>query len=231
MRRTLSGAAIAIVSILGAGTPRASADVITIDFEGMDSMTSISRNPIPQTARLFDQLLPTLGVLFSSGSPYVGVVNLGSGHATSGENGIGGSTSEGILTYDSAFPILARFFEPSHPDSPAVTNFVAVRIDQLGTSGLSVRLNAFDIQGSLIASATSPDVGGSTLEVSAVGIHSVEFVGTVDEGGAALDDFTFNQLTTTPNHTVPDQASGLGLLGSSLVALWLARKRCVTARV
>jgi hypothetical protein len=148
--------------------------------------------PVPEESRLSNQLVSVFGVSFSSGNSYVAVVNLGPGHATSGINGIGGSTPQGTLTYDPVFPIVATFFDPAHPGTPAVTDFVGVRIDLAGGSGLSVRLNAYDIMGSLVGFATSPDIGGSTLEISALGIHSVQYLGTADDGGAALDDFTFN---------------------------------------
>src|SRR5262249_7873988 len=49
--------------------------------------------------------------------------------------------------------------------------------------------------GHLIASFTTTDVGGETLSVSAPGIHSVQFLGTHDFDGVALDDLTFNRVT------------------------------------
>ena len=60
-----------------------------------------------------DQFLSTLGVSFSSGSPYVAAVGLGEGHATSGINGIGGTTPGGFLTYDGVFPIIATGDPPT----------------------------------------------------------------------------------------------------------------------
>jgi hypothetical protein len=170
-------------------------ELIVIDFEGLDAMTFFSGNPIPDSARLSDAFLPTHGVRFSSGSPYVAVVDLGVGHATSGTNGIGGSTPAGVLTYDRQYPIVISFFDPGNPSVPAVTDFVSVRGDN-GGSGLPITLNAFDVEGNLIASFTTVDAGGATLTVAAVGIHSVQFVGTRDEeGGVALDDLTFNPVT------------------------------------
>ena len=162
----------------------------TLDFENVDSMTFMSRNPIPPSARLSDTYLYTHGVRFSSGSPYVAVVDLGDGHATSGTNGIGGSTPNGVLTYDAQFPIVARFFDSSDPSVPAVTNFVSVRGDLLG-SGQVITLNAFGLDGKTIASSSDTDDGGKTLSVSAPGIHTVEFLAPERAGGVALDDFTF----------------------------------------
>jgi hypothetical protein len=160
-------------------------------------MPTQAGNPIPPEAQLFDAFLATHGVRFSSGSAYVAVVNLGPGHATSGVNGIGGSTPTGLLTYDRMNPITASFFDPNNPSLPAVTNFVSPRGDLIGT-GQSITLNAFDVNGSLIASDTAADNGGATLIVATPGIHSVQFLGTQDYGGVALDDFTFNPVMSFP---------------------------------
>lgn len=167
----------------------------TLDFENLDSMTFMSGNPIALHARLSDAFLYTHGVRFNSGSPYVAVVGLGVGHATSGTNGIGGSTPNGILTYDAQFPIVARFFDSSNPSIPAVTGFVSVCGDLLG-AGQVITLNAFDLDGNMVASSSGTDDGGRTLSVSAPGIHTVKFIGPKGGGGVALDDFTFT--TPTP---------------------------------
>jgi hypothetical protein len=180
---------------------------IVLDFEGLTAMPPQSGRPIPPQARLSDAFLATHGVRFSSGSPYVAVVDLGPGHATSGVNGIGGSTATGILTYDRMNPIVASFFDPNNPSSRAVTNFVSVRGDLIGT-GQSITLKAFDVNGRLIASATGDDTGGATLAVTSPGIHSVQFLGTQDFGGVALDDFTFNPVTP-----FPDLVHGIGGVG------------------
>jgi hypothetical protein len=162
-----------------------------IDFETIHGMPNAIET-VPAESRLSNQFLSTLGVIFSSGSPYVAVVDLGYGHATSGVNGIGGTTTDGTLTYSAAVPIVATFFDPSNPTMPAVTDFVSLRIDLVPTSGLDVTLNAYDLEGKLIASVTTFDSSGALLELSADGIHSVKFIGTSDSTGAAVDDFTFN---------------------------------------
>lgn len=204
-------AACTLVCILGFALEAGAA---TIDFESLPGMPN-AIVPVPTASQLSDQFLSTFGVSFSSGSPYVAVVDLGFGHATSGINAIGGSTPGGLLTYDGAFPIFATFFDPSHPTTPGVTDFVSLRIDQFGTSGLSIRLNAFDIAGQLIGSFSTPDIGGATLQISTPGIHSVQFIGTTDSTGAAVDDFIFNPVVP-----VPEPATSLlfavGLVGGAL---------------
>jgi len=148
---------------------------LTLDFEDIEAMTFMTGNPIPARARLSDAYLDTHGVRFSSGSPYVAVVDLGVGHATSGTNGIGGSTPDGRLTYDARFPMVARFFDPSDPSVPAVTSFVSVRQDLLGSRQVTT-LKAYDLDGKMIACSSERDDGGRTLSLSAPGIHSVEFL-------------------------------------------------------
>jgi hypothetical protein len=188
--------AVLISGFCSLGAARIQAEPIVLDFEGLTAMPHTSiQTPIPLQARLSDAFLPIHGVKFSSGSPYVAVVDLGLGHATSGVNGIGGSTPTGLLTYDRMYPIVASFFDPNNPSMPAVTDFVSVRGDLAG-DGQSITLNAFDVNGSLIASFTVPDSGGATLSISAPGIHAVQFLGTQDLGGVALDDFTFNPVTS-----------------------------------
>jgi hypothetical protein len=115
-----------------------------------------------------------VGVRFSSGNSYVAVIENGIEHAVSGKNAIGGSTRDGKLTYDSQVPVVARFFDPANPTSPAVTDFVSVRGDLWG-SGLLMTLKAFDLQGNLLAESSAPDNGGTTLTVARPGIHYVEF--------------------------------------------------------
>ena len=171
---------------------------------------------IPVASQLSDQYLSTLGVSFSSGSSYVAVVNLGQGHTTSGFNAIGGSTSGGLLTYDAGFPIVATFFDPNDPATPATTDHVSLRIDFAATSGRNVTLNAFNLHGQLIDSFVTPDIGGATLQVSALGIHSVQFIGTTDSTGAAVDDFAFNPVVAVPEPSI------ISLLLVGVAALWCA---------
>jgi hypothetical protein len=173
------------------------AGAATIDFESLPGMPN-AIVPVPAVSQLHDQFLSSLGVSFSSGSPYVAVVDLGLFHATSGINAIGGSTPGGLLTYDAASPIVATFFDPANPATPATTDFVSLRIDLVPTSGQNVTLNAFGLNGQLLTSFVTPDASGATLQVSAPGIHSVQFIGTMDNTGAAVDDFTFNPVVPVP---------------------------------
>jgi len=195
---------------------------VLVDFESITGITGMANSvgdPIPGSSQLYDQL-SSLDVLFTSGSSYVAVVDLGTGHATSGVNGIGGSTSDGLLTYNQNFPITVSFFDNGNTSVPAITDFVSIRGDNHTTSGLPVWLYAFDLHDNLIGSDIAHDIGGVgvtlTLQVSTPGIHYVQFFGTNGEGGSvAFDDLRFN----TP---VPEPAT-VALLG--LGALSLLRKR------
>jgi hypothetical protein len=166
---------------------------VVLDFEGFRAMTFISRSTIPPSARLSDAFLLTDGVRFSSGSPFVAVTENGVGHAAGGKNGIGGSTPDGKLTYDRAYPLVARFFDPKNPSVPAVTDYVSVRGDLWG-SGLTIVLNAYDLDGKRIESVPAVDDGQSSMTIAKPGIHSIEFLGTQDDAGVSLDNFTFNPV-------------------------------------
>jgi hypothetical protein len=87
---------ILVIVFLPLTASPAAGEPVLIDFEMLDAMDFWSGQPIPEAARLSDELATTHGVLFSSGAGYVAVVALGVGHATSGTNGIGGSTPAGI---------------------------------------------------------------------------------------------------------------------------------------
>jgi hypothetical protein len=115
-------------------------NTITLNFEGLPSSGFHAGGPIPNAAQLSTQYLTTYGVSFTSGSAYVAVVNLGVGHATSGTNGIGGSTPEGILTYAQQYPITATFFDPSNPAVAGTTDFVSLRGDLIGLANQLVTL-------------------------------------------------------------------------------------------
>ena len=185
-----------------------------LTFEDISGMAN-AIGPVPSQSQLSTQYLPTYGVSFSSGSPYAAVVNV-AGAAISGVNTIGGSTPAGNLTYSSNNPVVATFYDPSHPSTAATTDFVSLRCDLVG-SGFNVTLKAYGINNNLLTSFTTTDVGGETLQVSASGIHSVQFIGTDDGHGATIDNFSFD--TVVP---VPEPATGTLMLfaGTILCGIW-----------
>jgi hypothetical protein len=180
------GLACLLLSVAIAG-----AQPVTIDFESFTGMTFFSGNPVPAPSQLSSQLLLTSGLTFSSEStPYVAVVALGGGHATSGINGIGGVDASGLLSY--ATPIRIEFFLPGSPTTPAATDFVSIRNDLIANGTEPVTIEAFDVSGTLLGRTTMIDDHTFTLSLSAPGIHSVRISEGLSPGAAAFDDFTFN---------------------------------------
>ena len=173
------------------------ADAVVLNFDELSSTTAYPQgNAVSTNMRLSDQYLAADGILFASGSPYVGVANLGSS-ATSGTNGIGGTSAAG--TFDYSAPVTFSFWNPANPATPATTNFFSVRgdLDPSG-GGVPVTVSAFDINGVLLGTNTQTDSGGETWTLSFPGIHSVLYPGTSAnpaDGGIALDDVTFNTVT------------------------------------
>ena len=169
---------------------------VQLDFEDLTGMNYWAGNSIPVESRLADTYLLAHGVRFRSGSPFVAVVELGAEHATSGVNGVGGSTPDGVLTYSSAWPVVVEFYVPGAPSTIAVTDSVSWLGDLQGSPEQIVTLNAYDHTWSLIGSVSVADVGGALLEIVAPGIHAVEFLGPPDgtNGGVALDDLAFAAL-------------------------------------
>lgn len=160
----------------------------TVSFEGLPSMNN-SLSLVPAEARLSNQLAAVSGVNFrtADGSPYVAVVRLGAGHATSGTNGIGGVSAAGSLNYLTT--VQANFVLPANPAVPAVVDFVTVRGDSNSIPG-TVTLEAFNLAGTSLGSVTSNDARGLLLGITHAGIHSVRIVGS--SGTVALDDLTFS---------------------------------------
>jgi hypothetical protein len=188
---------------------------IVIDFESFPGMGFSSGFPIPVASRLSNQLLATDGVLFSSGAPYVPVLNLGAGHAVSGTNGIGGSTAAGTLTYNSASPITISFWDPQHTANVATTDFVSVKGDLDSIVGPSATLSAYGLQNQLLGSVFHIDAPGQDWTISAQGIYSVIFSGVSipdgTAGGIALDDLTFNPVTVPEPGTIGVMCFGVAL--------------------
>jgi hypothetical protein len=197
------------------------AQPVTIDFESFTGMTFVSGNPVPAASQLSSQLLFSRGLNFSSEStPYVAVVALGSGHATSGINGIGGVDSSGLLSY--ATPMRIDFFLPGSPTTPAATDSVSIRNDLIANGTEPVTIEAFDVSGTPLGRATMVDDHPFTLSLSVPGIHSVRISEGPSAQAAAFDDFTFNSALIA----VPEPSTWALLavgVGASVVLRWSRR--------
>src|SRR5688500_5065468 len=98
MKTRASARLIPSLALLTTFSGIVAAQNVTLNFEDRSGMTFLPGNPVPASAQLRDQYLLSHGVRFGSQStPYVAVVALGSGHATSGINGIGGVNVGGLL--------------------------------------------------------------------------------------------------------------------------------------
>ncbi len=183
-----------LASLLIASPAAAQPDQITVNFESVPGVTATINFFdgccfVQTTARLSNQLQSSHGVSFSSGAPYVFLVRLGEGHATSGMNGFGGVRPDNIIKYNS--PVNIAFSIPGSPDIPAVTDFVSLRGD-LHTALGTAKMEAFDVTGSLIGTVTALDTtGGLTLTMSQPNIHSVRITQTRSD--IAFDDLKFNR--------------------------------------
>ena len=195
---------VASAVLLSAGDARA----VLIDFEGLSSMTYLDGSSVPTSARISTQLLETFGVRFASTDPYVAVVALGLGHATSGVNGIGGSRNN-FLSYSINDPITISFFNPLEPTQMATTNSVSVRSDRAG-EGLPISLVAFDQFGAQLAGISVADTAGALLSITTPGIQKVIFYPTSCCGGAGLDDLSFGPLNPVTT-AVPGPLPMLGV--------------------
>lgn len=181
---------------------------ITVDFDSYAAIPFAPGTPVPAEARFDGELQNDFGLTFGSTLNWVAVVDLGPGHATSGNNGIAGVNADNVVDYGA--PIQVIFTYPRHPVTlQATTDFVSIRTDLLG-GGPPISLRAYDLAGNLIASDSQPDSGGAALTVRAPAIHRVVFQGN---GGVGLDDLTF--ATLKPTREIIDFE---GLQGSDFVA-------------
>jgi hypothetical protein len=157
-----------------------------IDFEDFTGV-SFFPGPVPLQNRLSDQMQFERGVRFSASDGAVAIVNLGPGHASSGTNGIGGLEG-GSLNYAVALEII--FTMPGAPAVPAMSDFVSIRIDQLGGAG-PISMLAYNYDGALLGQTNVADVGGGVIVMAIPGIHRVVVQGN---GSSAFDELFFNGL-------------------------------------
>jgi hypothetical protein len=158
-----------------------------IDFEQIPGMVNSPGSTVPVASRLADQYLASHGVRFSSGAAYVAVVVHGA-PTPSGTRIIGGSTPDNRLTYQSNFPLVARFFDPTGT-IPYAVSVVSVRGDLAPIPGTKT-LEAYDAQGAFLGVDTQQDSSTAPLSVSAPGIHRVRIFSSSATVG--FDDLRFD---------------------------------------
>jgi hypothetical protein len=163
-----------------------------IDFENLSGMDFVAGTFIGAEARLTNQYVDR-GILFSSAAGFAAILNLGAGHATSGANGFGGSTPDGLLAYDSSAPIDILFYSPTNPAAPATTDYFSVRVDHNHNAGAgNYTIEAFNLWGISIASQTFADTEDVAI-INTPGIHEIRMTGS---GSTAFDDVVFSPPQT-----------------------------------
>lgn len=191
----------------------------TVNFDSFTGMPNSPGSAVPAPSQLSTQLLSS-GVRFSSLSAYVAVVVLGTGHATSGTLGIGGTAANGALSY--AAPIRVSFWDPANSATLGVTNFVQIRGDLIPIAG-TITMRVFDPLGALLATVTLPDGGGTTLTYNGANVHSVEITGT--SATVAFDDLQFGVVRAVDGVTVPEPATLSLFAGGAVLLGVMARRR------
>ncbi len=201
-----------------AGAIRAS----VIDFETppaglVPNGSYIAGTAVSANADLTNQF-ENLGVIFTTvgGSPYAALIDLGSGHAVSGTNGIGTVDTSGNLDYTLDLDI---FLVVPGTLTPAVTDSISIQGDEISIPG-NVVFSAYDVNGNLVASGTDPDTPGGTYALSASGIHEFRLHST--SGTVAYDNLSFD-VPTNPNtpSAVPEPTTvWISGLAGAAIFLW-----------
>ncbi len=166
--------------------------------------------PVSANAEITNQY-ESLGVLLSTvnGSNYVALIDLGTGHAPSGTNGIGPVDSAGDIDYTLDLDI---FLVVPGTVTPAVTDSISIQGDEISEPG-NVIFTAYDLLGNEITSGVQPDTPGGTYSLSAAGIH--EFRIHSESGTVAYDNLQFD---TPAGQTSTPEPSTWGLLAGALAA-------------
>lgn len=160
----------------------------TVSFDTFVGMSNSSGALVPNASRLSTQLL-SAGVRFSSLSDFIAVVTLGTGHATSGTRGVGGTSAGGALSYSA--PLRVSFWDLADSTVQGVTDFVELRGDLVSIAG-TITMKVYDPAGLLLATVTVPDSAGARLTYTGANVHAVEL--TSSSSTVAYDDLQFGAV-------------------------------------
>ena len=166
----------------------AAAEPTLLTFEELTPMSNSPAYIVPLAARLSDDYLQSNGIRFHSGSPFVAVVLHGD-NSPSGKHVVVGTSTDGRMSYLYLFPVEASFFDPTGTTKYVVDSF-SVRGDMNSLSFEVKTLEAYDVNGNLLASDTQPDFNLAPLTVTAPGIHNVRMYS--QNATVAFDNFMFD---------------------------------------
>ncbi|MBX3380019.1 MAG: hypothetical protein KF805_07975 [Phycisphaeraceae bacterium] len=210
--RSAHGIAVAMLVLLSAASH---AQPILIDFEQVPGMGNAPGAPIPPQSRLSDFYLASHGVRFFSGAPFVAVVVHGA-NTPSGVQIIGGSNPEGTLTYQNSHPVEAAFFDASGT-LPYVVSTVSIRGDLQPIPGTKT-LEAYSLNGALLAFDTQLDSNPAPLAISAPGIHHIRMYS--QSATVGFDDLRFD--TPVAPALCPGDLNNDGLVDDTDFVLFVA---------
>lgn len=196
----------------------------SIDFDtnlpgGLTGNAYCQGCPVSASSEVTDQF-ESLGAIFSTsgGASFAALIDLGSGHAVSGTNGIGSVNTSDNVDYTKDLDI---FLVVPGTLTPAVTDSISIQGDEIPSGG-QVYFTAYDTLGNLVASGSATDTAGGTYALSASGIH--EFRLHSANGDVAYDNLVFDTPTAPSNMPgVPEPAS-LVPMGLALAAAWVGKR-------
>lgn len=189
---------------------------------GLTANGYIEGSSVTPSAELTNQF-ENLGVIFSTaspGAPYAVLIDLGSGHAVSGTNGVGSAAATNVVDYRQDLDI---FLVVPGTTTPAVTDAISIQGDEVPSGG-QVYFTAYDVNGIQVASGQQTDTAGGTYSLSAPGIH--EFRLHSANGDVAYDNLTFDVPTAPVVSGAPEPAAW-GLVGAGLTVLLALRRKGV----
>lgn len=221
-RRILPSAYVALSALAGlylCTATAAQAATVTVSFDDLPAAYYWPGTLVTGEARLTNQLVRSHGVAFSSSAGFAGVVNLGAGHAVSGAGGLSGTGQAGGVSFSD--PITLTFLDPL-TQAAGVTDRVSIHTDRWG-DGQTVRMQAYDIFGRLLAEDAQADKGNAVLTLSASHIHKVVLWGS---NSSAFDELSYSSVTAA---AVPEPSSlALGTTGLLVAGLMRRRSACRT---
>jgi hypothetical protein len=215
---------ICIYLVLGVLVLAAACQASTITFDNppaglVPNPSYFAGTAVSADAELTNQF-ENLGAIFSTvgGSPFAALVDLGTGHAVSGTNGIGAVNSSGALDYALDTDI---FLVVPGTSTPAVTDSISIQGDEIPSFG-NVVFTAYDVNGNEIATSTIEDTGGNTFSLSGAGIHEFRLHST--HGDVAYDNLVFDVPTAPQVSGVPEPA-GIAFIGLPLLLAVVWKRR------